>query len=272
MLTVRLARNEREVDAAQQLRYRVFYEELSARPDSRAQYAGRDRDRYDAACDHMLVVRRGKPLTADPIELRDGELIATYRLLSQDRAQDTAGFYSQSEFDVAPLLSAMPHLDFVELGRSCVLQPYRTRQAIEHLWQGIWDYVRTRNLDAMLGCASLPGTDPDALAAPLSLLAQNHSAPRPWCVRAHPERYVPMNRRPKGLYDEKLALRSLPPLIRGYLRAGAFVGDGAVIDEQFNTTDVLIILPVMNISQRYLDHFGAPPHADRPDTAQPLMS
>ncbi len=272
MLSVRLARDRSEIDAAQHLRYRVFYEELSARPDCNAQATRRDRDRYDAACDHMLVVRRAKPLTADPIALRDGELIATYRLLTRDRADRSTGFYSQSEFDIAPLLKSMPQLDVVELGRSCVLPPYRTKQVIELLWQGIWDYVRGRNLDVMLGCASLPGTDPDALAVPLSYLAHNHRAPRQWLASAHPERYVLMNRLPHGHYDDRQALRALSPLLRGYLRVGAFVGDGAVVDAQFNTTDVLIILPVTNISQRYLDHFGAPPGQAPANTTQPLMS
>jgi putative hemolysin len=272
MLTVRLARDKSEIDAAQHLRYRVFYEELSARPDHRARVTRRDRDRYDAACDHMLVVRHAKPLTINPIELRDGELIATYRLLTQDRAGNAAGFYSQSEFDIAPLLKSMPQLDFIELGRSCVLPPYRTRHAIEALWQGIWDYVRARKLDVMLGCASLPGTNPDALAVPLSYLAHNHRAPRQWRASAHPERYVVMNRLPRGHYDDRQAMRGLSPLIRGYLRVGAFIGDGAVIDDQFNTTDVLIILPVTNISQRYLDHFDAPPRVPLANTSQPLMS
>ena len=57
--------------------------------------------------------------------------------------------------------------------------------------------------------------------------------------------------------DMKAALRSLPPLIKGYLRLGAYIGDGAVIDRQFGTTDVAIVLPVDRISSRYVSYYGA---------------
>ena len=113
-------------------------------------------------------------------------------------------------------------------------------------------------LDAMVGCASLEGTDPNKLALQLSFLHHHARAPEAWRVRALPERYVDMNRMQKSAIDPKAALHALPPLIKGYLRLGAFVGDGAVIDRQFGTTDVLIILPVEKIDPRYFEHFGAP--------------
>lgn len=277
MLTVRLARNGAEVEAAQRLRYRVFYEELGARPDAIAQVTRRDQDRFDAACDHMLVIHQATPSLPGAIIAGGGQLVGTYRLLSQERTAQSAGFYSQSEFDIAPLLATKQHLEFVELGRSCVLKSYRTRPVIELLWQGIWDYVRTRKLDVMLGCASLPGTCLESLAASLSFLAHNHAAPDDWRVCAHARRYVPMTRLPRGSYDGKQALKALPPLIKGYLRVGAFVGDGAVIDNQFNTTDVLIVLPVSNIKPRYFNHFGPANHPVPPANStgrhnQPLMS
>jgi putative hemolysin len=129
------------------------------------------------------------------------------------------------------------------------------------LWHGIWTYVRRHRLDVMIGCASLTGTDPDALALPLSFLHHHARAPDNWIARARPERYVEMNRMPKEAIDTRKALRALPPLIRGYLRLGAGIGDGAVIDSQFGTTDVLIVLPVSGISSRYLSHFS--PEAER---------
>jgi putative hemolysin len=110
----------------------------------------------------------------------------------------------------------------------------------------------------MIGCASLKGTDPDALALPLSFLHHFAGAPEPWRARALADRYVDMNRMSKDALDAKEALRRLPPLIRGYLRLGAVIGDGAVIDHQFGTTDVLIVLPVSGINTRYFAHFGAP--------------
>jgi L-ornithine Nalpha-acyltransferase len=246
-----------EIEACQRLRYRVFYEELgaSARGDAARDHI--DRDRFDAICDHLLVVQTADVVARDAIMLADGELIGTYRLLRQEVAEANGGFYTEGEFDILPLIEAHPELRFLELGRSCVLRPFRTKPVVELLWQGIWNYVRAHGMHVMLGCASLEGTDPDVHALALSFLAQ--SAPPPeWNVRALPERYVEMRRIPAAQIDPRRALKDLPPLIKGYLRLGCYIGDGAVIDQQFNTIDVLIILPVSAINTRYFAHFGQP--------------
>jgi putative hemolysin len=262
-LTVRAARGSADIDAAQHLRYRVFYEELAAKPDRAARLNRRDSDLFDAFCDHLLVVNRGPP-GDNPILLPDGELVGTYRLLRQEVAERHGGFYTQAEFDVAPLVKRKPELRFLELGRSCVLAPFRTRPVVELLWQGIWNYVRHHGLDVMMGCASLIGTDPDEHAQALSYLAQHCSSPPEWRVRALPQRYIEMNRLPPDKVDVKAVLRELPPLIRGYLRLGSTIGEGAIIDEQFNTIDVLIMLPVSFINPRYFEYFGAPDAAPIP--------
>lgn len=256
-LIVRIAEGAADVDAAQHLRYRVFYEELSARPDEIARHSRRDRDAFDAICDHLLVVSPGHPDVPDPIAVRDGTLVGTYRLLRQNVAEANRGFYTQDEFDIAPLIAAKPQLQFLELGRSCVLKPYRTRPVVELLWQGIWNYVRFHGLDVMLGCASLEGTDPRTHAMTLSFLAHFCAAPPEWRVRAQASRYVEMKLLPREAVDQKAALKLLPPLIKGYIRLGCYIGEGAVIDPQFNTVDVLIVLPVSAINARYFTHFGA---------------
>jgi L-ornithine Nalpha-acyltransferase len=257
-LSLRLARNTAEIEAAQRLRFKVFYEELNARPQGEAAENKRDADDFDAICDHLLVVRKLPPFSPAALMLDDGELVGTYRLLRQEVAIRHNGFYTAAEFDIAPLLARKPMLSFLELGRSCVLQPFRTKPVVELLWQGIWNYVREYRLDVMLGCASLEGTDPNAHAATLSFLAQNSLAPEEWQVSARSERYVEMNRLPSTGIDQKRALRDLPPLVKGYLRLGCYIGHGAVIDRQFNTTDVLIILPVSVIKPKYFGHFGQP--------------
>jgi putative hemolysin len=263
-LSVRLATTVEEITAAQHLRYRVFYEELAAKPDEAARSNRLDSDAFDPICDHLLVVSKGEPATPDAIEVEDGELVGTYRLLRQNVANRHGGFYTEAEFDIRPLIARKRGLNFLELGRSCVLKPYRVRPVIELLWQGIWNYVRIHDLDVMLGCASLEGTDPQANAVALSFMAQHCAAPPEWRVRALPHRYVEMNRLPPAAIDAKAALKEMPPLIKGYLRLGCYIGDGAVIDEQFNTTDVLIILPVSAINARYFSHFGAPDEEPRP--------
>ncbi|MEQ1520400.1 MAG: GNAT family N-acyltransferase [Aestuariivirga sp.] len=260
-LCVRLARSGAEIATAQELRFSVFYEELKANPDAAALQSRRDADRFDAFCDHLIVVRRMAKDQAGQFGVDDGEMVGTYRLLRQSVADQNGGFYTQSEFDIAPLLAAKSALKFLELGRSCVLKQYRTKPVVELLWQGIWNYVRLHGLDVMLGCASLEGIDHSVHAPTLNFLARNSAAPAEWRVCAVPERYVEMKSDAEPFTDAKAALKALPPLVKGYLRLGCYIGDGAVIDWQFNTTDVLIILPVSNISPRYIAHFGQPNEA-----------
>lgn len=253
-LEVRLATKTSEVRRAQKLRYHVFYKEGSAVADAAKLVARRDVDAFDAICEHLLVIDHEAPQDG-PRRLRD--VVGTYRLLRQEVAAEHGGFYTANEFDIDALVARHPGLNFLELGRSCVLPPYRNKRTVELLWHGIWTYVLQQRVDVMFGCASLEGTDPDRLAVPLSYLHHYARAPVEWRAHALPQRAVDMNRLPKEAIDMKAALRSLPPLVKGYLRLGAYIGDGAVIDRQFGTTDVLIVLPVSAISERYIQHFGA---------------
>lgn len=253
-LEVRLADTPAEIKRAQRLRYRVFYREGSAIADAKTLLGRRDADGFDKICDHLLVIdhaQLGEGLRALP------PVVGTYRLLPQEVAKRHHGFYSAGEFDLDSLVDRQPGLRFLELGRSCVLAPYRNKRTVELLWHGIWSYVLQHRFDVMIGCASLEGTDPAQLALPLSFLHHFARAPEPWRARALPHRYTEMNLLPKETIDHRAALRALPPLIKGYLRIGAFVGDGAVVDHQFGTTDVLVILPVDRINGRYIEHFGA---------------
>ena len=251
-LEVRLARNAAEIRRAQKLRYRVFYREMSAVPDAASFLSRRDVDPFDAVCDHLLVVDHAAPrLRKTP------PVVGTYRLLRQEVADRQSGFYSAGEFDVDALVSRHSEHRFLELGRSCVLAPYRNKRTLELLWHGIWAYVLAHRIDVMIGCASLEGIDPDRLALPLSFLHHYARAPEAWRAAALPGRHVDLDRMPKSAVNPRAALQSLPPLIKGYLRVGAFVGDGAVVDHQFGTTDVLIVLPVARINSRYVEHFGS---------------
>jgi putative hemolysin len=261
-LEVRLARKKSEIRRAQRLRYKVFYEEMSAVPGALAILSRRDEDTYDPIFDHLLVVDRGDP--AKQGRWRRSQVVGTYRVLRQDVAEMHDGFYTQGEYDIAPLIQAKSDYSFIELGRSCVLKPYRNRRTLELLWQGVWSYVREHSADVMIGCASFPGTDPSAHALALSFLYHNSLAPEDWRVRAHDHLRVDMNMMPREAVDMRAALKALPPLIKGYLRVGAFVGDGAVIDHQFGTTDVFVVMPVEAIKTRYFAHFGTPDELNGP--------
>ena len=247
-LEVRLARSGDEVKQAQRLRYRVFYEEMSAVANVRAMFSGRDRDHFDRICDHLLVL--------DHSTIGAPEIVGTYRLLRQEVAEKRKGFYSAGEFDLAPLLARHPGRVFLELGRSCVLKPYRTKRTVELLWHGIWSYVRQHNIDVMIGCASLEGTDTRRLAPQLGLLRRAAPTPEAWRVRALPGRGVPIDQLGDPGVSEMTVLRELPPLIKGYLRLGAYICEDAVIDWQFGTTDVFIVLPVERINTRYINYYG----------------
>ncbi len=268
-LEVRLARTKNDLKTVQRLRYRIFYEEMSAVPDAFAIMSRRDEDPFDAICDHLLVVDNGSWANGRHRWRRRERVVGTYRILRQDVADFHDGFYVQGEYDIAPLLEAKgDECRFMELGRSCVLKEYRNRRTLELLWQGIWNYAREHSIDAMIGCASFEGTDPQRHAEALSFLHHNAKAPERWWVKAHDNVHVNMNMVPASQIKTRNALRSLPPLIKGYLRVGAYVGEGAVVDHQFGTTDVFIILPVEAIDERYLAHFGARDEfaqsADRP--------
>lgn len=241
---MRLARTAAEIEAAQRLRYDIFYREMSAQPSPEMLASGRDFDEYDPICRHLLVVERER-----------NEVVATYRLMREDMAaRSPKGFYAAGEYDITAMLKARAGQRMLELGRSCVAKAYRTGPTMQLLWRGLLVYLIKNNVDLMFGCASLPGTDPKALALQLSYLYHFHLAPEPERVRALPERYVSMNLMAKAAIDETEALRTLPPLVKGYVRTGAKIGDGAVIDHQFGTTDVFIYFPVASVHPRWISH------------------
>jgi len=252
-LEVRLAETEHEIEQAQRLRYTVFYEEMSAIPSPRMRETERDFDKYDEVCDHLLVVDRdahdedGQPM-----------VVGTYRLTRKKDADKVGGFYTSSEYDLSPMLRGLPaDTKYLELGRSCILKSYRARPGtMQLLWKGLLAYVARFDIDLMFGCASLPGIDVAEMALPLSYLHHFFPMPGAFKVKAQPSLYVDMNRMPKDAIDERDAMRSLPPMLKGYVRAGCRIGDGAVIDRQFGTTDVFIYFPVSGLDPRYKSRFG----------------
>jgi putative hemolysin len=245
-LGVRIATSPQEVEAGQALRYRVFYEEMGAKPDAAALASHRDSDAYDAVADHLLVIDHARGAGAEGV-------VGTYRLIRAGAAAKIGRFYSADEYDIGPVLR-FPG-EALELGRSCVHRDYRNRAVMQLLWRGIAAYVFRHSIDLMFGCASMPGTDPDALATELTYLYYNHLAPEAFRPRAVPSRYVDMRRMDPALIDTRRALTDLPPLIKGYLRLGGFVGDGAVVDTQFNTTDVAVVVKTELVTNKYVRHF-----------------
>ncbi|HKX10020.1 MAG TPA: GNAT family N-acyltransferase [Stellaceae bacterium] len=245
-LAVRLAEGPSEVAASQALRYRVFYEEMGAEPTPEMARARRDFDRFDDVADHLLVIDHARGAGPQSV-------IGTYRLIRRGAAARIGRFYSAAEYDISTMV-AYPG-EILELGRSCVDASARNRPTMQLLWRGIATYIFHHQIDLMFGCASLPGTDPDALGVPLSYLYYHHLAPPALRPRALAARYTDMRRRSIDTIEPSRALAELPPLIKGYLRLGGFVGDGAVIDQQFNTTDVSIVVKTDLITDKYYRHY-----------------
>ncbi|MCU0832655.1 MAG: GNAT family N-acetyltransferase [Rhizobiaceae bacterium] len=249
-LEVRLARGESEIEAAQRVRHRVFRAEFGGESATADQDA-RDADQFDAHCDHVIVLDQS---LAGPQEHR---IVGTYRLLPHERAVNAGGFYSEQEFTLRGLVARHPEKRFLELGRSCVLPQWRSKRTMELLWQGVWACTIAGRTDVLVGCASFAGTVPAAHAMALSWLHHHHRAKGNWRVKALPERHETMDLMPAEAVDMKRALFAMPALIKGYLRLGAMVGEGCVVDADFGTTDVFVVLPVARISARYIRHYGA---------------
>ena len=244
---VKLTQEPREIEAAQRLRYRVFYEEYKAQPDEEMARERRDMDDFDSIADHLIVIDNS---IDDPIN----RIVGTYRLLRNDVAKKHGRFYTSDEYDIGPLIKGGSNL--LELGRSCVLAEYRTRPVMQLLWEGIVKYMLDNNLETMFGCASLHGTDIDEMSEQLAYMYHYHLAAENYRPIALPERYVDMNLHAKEDLEVRRIFKSLPPLIKGYLRVGCTIGDGAVIDNQFDTTDVCIVLPMKELAPRYRNHYA----------------
>ncbi|MBJ26687.1 MAG: hemolysin-like protein [Alphaproteobacteria bacterium] len=241
-LEVRLAKSEDEIKAAQALRYRVFYEEMGAIPSSEMKTLKRDFDRFDEFCDHLLVLDNALPDGPD-------QVVGTYRLYRRSVADQNGGFYSANEFDISAIINQPGEI--LELGRSCVHSNYRNRATMTLLWRGNAAYVIHHKIPIMFGCASFPGSDPKQHALPLAYLYHYQLAPKYIRPVALTERYINMNTLPKNNIDQRAAIREVPPLIKGYLRLGGFIGDGGVIDTQWDSVDVSIVVKTDLVTQKY---------------------
>ena len=232
-LTLRLGVGEGDLRAAERLRYTVFVEELGGDGDLVDHANKLERDAFDPVCDHLILIDERRDAAALD------HVVGAYRLLTGKKAAQHGRFYSEAEYDLGVLKSSGRRL--LELGRSCVHPDYRNGLALHLLWAGLGDYVVEHDIDILFGVASLHGTDA-------------HLAPPELRVRAVETAYQPMNLVAPDRIDRVAAMRSVPALIKSYLRLGGFVGDGAFVDYPFNTTDVCLVMDTarMNDKQRRL--------------------
>jgi L-ornithine Nalpha-acyltransferase len=245
--SVKVAETPTEVIAAQELRYFVFCHEMGANLSSQAHATKRDSDAFDAVCDHLLVRYHETP-DAEP------RIVGTYRLLRDTKREGIGRYYSESEYDV----SCFIHTDkqVLELGRSCTHPEFRHKVAMQLLWRGIGEYVMHYGIELMFGCASFAGAEVETHAEALSYLHHFHLAPPEIRPRTLESMYVSMNLNPKETLDVRRNFAKLPVLIKGYLRLGGVVGDGAFLDHAFNTTDILIVVQTSQVSEKYVTKYA----------------
>lgn len=246
-LVLRLARDDRDLRAAQRLRYRVFVQELGASGPMVDHAAELEQDAFDPVFDHLLLIDSRR----NAVALDD--VVGVYRLLPSDRLGAGGRFYSEDEYDLGPLRATGRKL--VELGRSCVHPAYRGGTAMFHLWNALAGYVLERDIEILFGAASFHGTDVLALAQPLSYLHHHHLAPPHLRVRARGPGAVAMNLVSAPALDRRAAMAGTPALIKAYLRLGGFVGEGAFVDHAFNTVDVCLLMDTAAMSARHRDFY-----------------
>ncbi|MEL7153954.1 MAG: GNAT family N-acyltransferase [Pseudomonadota bacterium] len=232
-----IAQTDEELRAAQSLRYDVFVRELGGGGPLVDHEAGLERDEFDPFFDHMLL-----------FDDATGKAVGVYRLLRGEKATELGRFYSEDEYDLSPLKNSGRRL--LELGRSCLAPDYRGGTAMYHLWTGLSDYVAHHQIEILFGVASFHGTDLQALAAPLSLLHHCHLAPPELRVRAIGPQARDMDLMDLDQIDRRAAMVQIPALIKAYLRLGGVVGQGAYLDEPFNTTDVCLVMDTDRLNAR----------------------
>lgn len=254
---IKLASNEREIAAAQRLRFQMFYEERQIQPDGPQAFFKRDFDHFDPFCDHLIVISKTGNAT-------DLNVVGTYRLLKENQAKLAGGFITSAEFNLNPLENFAGKK--VELGRACVHPDFRSKAVMQLLWRGIAAYIQMNKIDLMMGAASFPGTNPEDFALALAFLHFYHRAPSEWRPKAHPHLKIDLRTLKRKHLDLKAALQQMPPLLKGYLRVGAVIGDGAVIDWKLETVDVCLMVDTSLIAERYKAHYMTPQPEIEPQT------
>ena len=241
-LFTRLARTPEDIAAAQRVRYEVFVRELGSEGDGVDHKARLEKDHFDPHFEHLLLIDPDAPN-----EVMNG-VVGVYRLLTGEKAEEIGQFYTEDEYDLSLLKASGRKL--LELGRSCLLPAYRGGTGMYLLWNGLSEYVLSNGIEILFGVASFHSTNPDSIAAPLSLLNHRHLAPEDIRVRAVDHAYQPMDLVTPDSLDARAAMLATPALIKAYLRLGGFVGDGAYIDHEFKTTDVCLILDTARMNER----------------------
>ena len=234
---IAMAQSEHDIAAAQRLRYDVFVTELGAGGSGVDHDLRIEEDAFDPFVDHMLLH-----------DDANGRVVGVYRMMRPEQEAAMGRYYSDDEYNLTPLRQSGKRL--LELGRSCLHAEYRGGTAMYHLWNGLADYIAEQRIDLLFGVASFHGTDTMALAQPLSLLHYEHLAQADVRPTARAPHAIGMDILPREAVDRRRAMLAVPALIKAYLRLGGKVGEGAFVDQAFNTTDVCLVMDTARINAR----------------------
>ncbi len=216
--------------------YRLRYLELVLEYN-KDNHDGTDKDEYDDVCDHLIA-----------IDTNTNEVVGTYRFILKEHLQNKK-FLLEKEYDITNLYK----YNLLEVGRAVVKKEYRDGIVINLLWKGVIQYAISKNVEYMMGTVSFHGVDPSPYYDSFAYLYYNHLSSKEVLAYALKDGYVDMSI--KKEYDKDEALKVMPPLIKGYLRLGSTIANGAYIDKSFNCIDVLAILKIKEINPRYLKRY-----------------
>ena len=241
--TIKIAESNFEIKKAQSLRYKIFFKEKKIKKKSFKFLLQRDYDFYDKISDHLIIIDNNR-------EIRDN-VIGTYRLLRGNCAKLYRGFYTEQEFDISNLKKNFSSKDILELGRSCVHPEYRSGIILKLLWQGISKYIKICKIKILMGCASFSGTNPSKFKDEFSFLYRSYRLPKNYNVKSLQDNEILFGKN----IEQSTILNRLPPLIKGYLRAGGMVSENFYIDKEFETIDYCVIMLTEKIVSRYQNKF-----------------
>ncbi len=246
---VRFAETSTEVKRSQELRYKVFIEEMGGRPCQSSSEQYLEKDEFDDHCRHLILIdhkKNGKKVIQ--------KIIGVIRLILGSEAKLRLGFCSSREYDLNLLLSLGQNC--LELGRTCIEKPYRNSLALHYLWKGLGSYTKANDVSFLLGLASFPGNDVKKISMALSFINEKYLAPPEIRPKALKNGFIDMAIIPRSEINRSEALLQMPSLLKGYLRLGARVGEGAFIDRKLNTIDVCIIIDINQMLDKYKDYYG----------------
>ena len=240
---IRFTKNKDELIESQRLRHKIFIDEIGASNKKIAE-SRIEKDKFDDYYKHLIIIDH-KDSTLYP----KGKIVGVTRLMLSDEIHQAKGFYSSQEFNLSPIL--LTQKKCLEIGRTCIDPIYRNTLILHYLWIEIGAFCSNNDVELLFGVASFRGNNVNKISTALSFIHHEYLAPSEIRPKALKDGFIAMNIIQKSAINKLNALKQMPSLLKSYLRLGAKVGEGAFIDKELNTIDILIIVDVLNMTKKY---------------------